>query len=669
MNSPDHSDEFGKVAPIPRISLQAFCETSELAQVINEASMDRRMDKAHVKVQMGGGAAAVEAYRSAPTPNLIVIETLADRSELIAHLEELAEFCDAGTRVVVIGRVNDIILYRDLMGRGVSEYLVGPVSVLEFIRSVSHLYAQDGADAIGRVIAFVGAKGGVGSSTVAHNVGWSIARDLEIETVIVDMDLAYGTAGLDFNQDPPQGIADAVFAPDRIDANMIDRLLSKCSDHLSLLAASATLDRVYDFDDTAFDAIFDILRSSVPCIIVDVPHVWTSWSKRVLTAADDVVVVASPDLANLRNAKSLLDVLRASRPNDHKPRLVMNNVGVLKRPEIGIAEFAKAVAQHLGTEHTELYLEPAEALALIPRLPEMYDEPFSDSSQLPTYLVAQLARQQVTVSLSGDAGDELFCGYPRYFDAVNVWERVSNVPNPIRRVAATGLGVMENVAELGAGQSDFLAKLKFHAGEWEQQLAAASPELIYHRLVSRWENPAAVVLKGQEPLTALTDQHQWAQVPSIPEQLMHVDAISYLPDDILVKVDRATMAVSLESRVPLLDHRIVEFAWRVPMSLKLREGKTKWLLRQVLYRYVPQELIERPKSGFAIPVAAWLRGPLRDWAESLLDEKRLREEGYFNAALVRAKWQEVLTDSQIGWRNAADQIWTVLMFQAWLTKS
>lgn len=343
MNSPDHSDEFGKVAPIPRISLQAFCETSELAQVINEASMDRRMDKAHVKVQMGGGAAAVEAYRSAPTPNLIVIETLADRSELIAHLEELAEFCDAGTRVVVIGRVNDIILYRDLMGRGVSEYLVGPVSVLEFIRSVSHLYAQDGADAIGRVIAFVGAKGGVGASTICHNVAWSIARDLDAETVIVDLDLAFGTGGLDFNQDPPQGVAEAVFAPDRIDAGLVDRLLSRCSDKLSLLAASATLDRVYDFNETTFDILIDILRASTPYVILDVPHMWTSWSRRLLIGADDVVIVAEPDLANLRNVKSMVDTLRVARPNDSRPKLVMNSVGVLKRPEIGIAEFAKAV--------------------------------------------------------------------------------------------------------------------------------------------------------------------------------------------------------------------------------------------------------------------------------------------------------------------------------------
>lgn len=341
--SPARAPEHEQIAAIPRISMQVFCETSDLAAVVSDAAGDRRMDKAHVKVHMGGAPAAIEAYRTAPTPNLIVLEVGPDRSKLHSDLDDLAQFCDAGTKVVIVGRTNDIALYRELMARGISEYLVMPLDVLDFIRAVSALYSGDGAEPLGRVIAFVGAKGGVGASTVAHNVGWSIARDLEIETVIMDMDLAYGTAGLDFNQDPPQGIADAVFAPDRIDANMIDRLLSKCSDHLSLLAASATLDRIYDFEETAFDAIFDILRSSVPCIIVDVPHVWTAWSKRVLTSADDVVVVASPDLANLRNAKSLLDVLRASRPNDHKPRLVMNNVGVLKRPEIELKDFTKAV--------------------------------------------------------------------------------------------------------------------------------------------------------------------------------------------------------------------------------------------------------------------------------------------------------------------------------------
>jgi pilus assembly protein CpaE len=335
--------EHVQIAPVPRISMQAFCETPELATIISEAASDRRMGKAHVKVHMGGAPAAIEAYRGAPTPNLILLEVGPDRGKLHSDLDELAQFCDAGTKVIIVGRTNDIALYRELMSRGISEYLVLPFGVLDFVRSVSALYNGEGAEPLGRVLAFVGAKGGVGASTVAHNVAWSISRDLQIQTCIVDMDLAYGTAGLDFNQDPPQGISDAVFAPDRVDANMIDRLLSKCTDHLSILAASATLDRVYDFEESAFDVIFDTLRANTPCIVIDVPHVWTAWAKRVLTAADDVVVVASPDLANLRNAKSLLDVLRAARPNDHKPRLVLNNVGVLKRPEIEVNDFAKAV--------------------------------------------------------------------------------------------------------------------------------------------------------------------------------------------------------------------------------------------------------------------------------------------------------------------------------------
>ena len=332
-----------QIAPLPRISMQAFCETPELAAIVSDAAGDRRMDKAHVKVHMGGAPAAIEAYRSAPTPNLILLEVGPDRSKIHGDLDELAQFCDAGTKVIVVGRTNDIALYRELMARGISEYLVLPFGVLDFVRNISQLYTGEGSEPLGRVLAFVGAKGGVGSSTVAHNVAWSIAREYQVQTVIVDMDLAYGTAGLDFNQDPPQGIADAVFAPDRLDANMIDRRLSKCSDHLSMLAASATLDRVYDFEENAFDMIFDILRASVPCIVLDVPHVWSAWTKRVLTAADDVVVVATPDLANLRNAKGLLDVLRAARPNDHKPRLVLNNVGMQKRPEIELADFASAV--------------------------------------------------------------------------------------------------------------------------------------------------------------------------------------------------------------------------------------------------------------------------------------------------------------------------------------
>ncbi|MDE2579505.1 MAG: AAA family ATPase [Hyphomicrobiales bacterium] len=331
------------LAPVPRISLQAFCESPELASTISEAASDRRMDKAHVKVHMGGAPAAIEAFRNSPTPNVIVLEADENPEALYNQLEELSHFCDSGTKVMIVGAHNDIALYRSLMSRGVSDYLVMPLSVLDFIGSVSRLYAHESGDSLGRIIAFVGAKGGVGSSTLAHNVAWSIARSYEMQTVIVDLDLPFGTAGLDFNQDPPQGVADAVYAPDRVDANMLDRLLTKCSDHLSLLAAPATLEKTADFSEGAFDVVFDVLRQSVPCIIADVPHLWTDWSKRLLTIADEVVVVASPDLANLRNAKSMLDLLRAARPNDHLPRLIINGSGVQKRPEIEIAEFAKAV--------------------------------------------------------------------------------------------------------------------------------------------------------------------------------------------------------------------------------------------------------------------------------------------------------------------------------------
>ena len=341
--APDTEGERERIAPVPRISLQAFCETAELAAIINDSCTDRRMDKAHAKVHMGGATAAVEAFRNAPTPNVIVLESTADRADLIGHLDSLSEFCDAGTKVIVAGRVNDITLFRELMSRGVSEYLVMPFGVLDFIRAVSALYTNEGADPLGRIIAVTGAKGGVGASTIAHNVAWSIARSFETQTIIADLDFAFGTTGLDFNQDPPQGIAEAVFAPERLDTNLVDRLLSKCSDRLSILAAPATVDRAYDLHENAFDALIDILRASVPCVILDVPHAWTSWARRVLVNADELVVVAGPDLANLRNAKSLMDILRAARPNDAKPKLVINFIGMPKRPEISIKDFAKAV--------------------------------------------------------------------------------------------------------------------------------------------------------------------------------------------------------------------------------------------------------------------------------------------------------------------------------------
>ncbi len=330
------------IAPAPRVSVQAFCETVETAAAVQSAGEDRRLGKAHLKIQMGGMAAAVEAYRSAPTPNVIVLETDA-RVDILAGLDHLATVCDPGTRVVVIGRVNDVALYRELVRRGVSDYVIAPVTTIDVVRSICNLFSAPEAKSVGRIIAVVGAKGGVGASTIAHNVAWAIARDLAMDSVVADLDLAFGTAGLDYNQDPPQGIADAVFSPDRIDTAFVDRLLSKCTDHLSLLAAPATLDRVYDFGTEAFDAIFDTLRTTMPCIVLDVPHQWSGWTRRALVSADDILIVAAPDLANLRNTKNIFDLLKASRPNDRKPLYCLNQVGIPKRPEINAGEFAKAI--------------------------------------------------------------------------------------------------------------------------------------------------------------------------------------------------------------------------------------------------------------------------------------------------------------------------------------
>ncbi|HWK96352.1 MAG TPA: CpaE family protein [Pseudolabrys sp.] len=335
------SDEH--IAPAPRVSVQAFCDTVETAAAVQSASEDRRLVKAHVKIQMGGAAAAVEAYRMSPTPNVIIIEAEGRGDAILTRLDQLAEVCDAGTRVIVVGRINDVTLYRELTRRGVSDYLIAPVSTLDIVRAICGLFHSPEAKPVGRIIAVVGAKGGVGASTVAHNIGWAIARDLNLDSVVTDLDLAFGTAGLDYNQDPPQGIADAVFSPDRIDTAFVDRLLSKCTDHLSLLAAPATLDRVYDFGAEAFDAILDSMRASIPCVVLDVPHIWSGWTRRLLISADEILIVAGPDLANLRNAKNLVDLLRAARPNDHPPHYCLNQIGVPKRPEIAPADFAKAL--------------------------------------------------------------------------------------------------------------------------------------------------------------------------------------------------------------------------------------------------------------------------------------------------------------------------------------
>jgi pilus assembly protein CpaE len=346
------------IAPAPRVSVQAFCDTVETAAAVQAAGEDRRLAKAHVKIQMGGIGAATEVYRTSPTPNVILIETETRTDEILRGLDQLAEVCDEGTRVIVVGKVNDVLLYRGLTRRGVSEYLIGPINPIDVVRAICGLFSAPDAKPVGRIIAIVGAKGGGGASTVAHNIAWSIGRDLLLDTVIADLDLAFGTGGLDYNQDPPQGIADAVFSPDRVDTAFIDRLLSKCADHLNLLAAPAALDRVYDFGAEAFDSTLDSLRTSVPCVVLDVPHQWVSWTKRILSGADEILVVAGPDLANLRNTKSMIDLLRTARPNDRPPQYCLNQVGVPKRPEISTADFAKALG--------------SEPLAVIPFEPQLF---------------------------------------------------------------------------------------------------------------------------------------------------------------------------------------------------------------------------------------------------------------------------------------------------------
>jgi len=327
--------------PVPRISIQAFCETESVANPIERAAEDRRLAKAHLKVHMGGIATAIEFYQSAPTPNLIIMESRREPRQLMEALEQLAEVCDPSTKVVIIGHYNDISLYRELIRSGVSEYIVAPISMVDIVGVISSIFVDPEAAPIGRSIAFIGAKGGVGSSTIAHNVGWTMSRLFGSEVVVADMDLAFGTANINFDQDPAQGIAEAVFAPERIDEVYLDRLLAQCAEHLSLLAAPSTLDRVYDFEPDAFAQIIDTAQRTAPALILDVPHIWTGWSRNTLAQADEVIITATPELANLRNTKNLMDMLKKLRPNDGPPRLVINQVGVPKRPEISVKDFAE----------------------------------------------------------------------------------------------------------------------------------------------------------------------------------------------------------------------------------------------------------------------------------------------------------------------------------------
>ena len=332
-----------RARPIPRVSIQAFCEHPATAEIIQIAAEDRRLAKAHVSVHMGGVEAAVAHYQQNPTPNLIIIESSLPRDHILAELDRLAENCDPGTKVLIIGHANDVMLYRELLKRGVSEYLVEPVVPLQLMEAISNLYNNPETEPVGHVYAFIGAKGGVGSSTVCHNAAWSLSEMLKVDVVIADLDLAFGTTGLDFNQDPMQGIADALSSPDRLDEVLLDRLLTKCSEHLSIFPAPVVLDRDYDISVEGCDQVIDVVRQNVPYVIVDLPHTWTAWVKHSLLQADEVIITAAPDLANLRNAKNIVDLLQQVRRNDAKPRLVMNMVNMPKRPEISVKEFESAI--------------------------------------------------------------------------------------------------------------------------------------------------------------------------------------------------------------------------------------------------------------------------------------------------------------------------------------
>jgi pilus assembly protein CpaE len=345
LQAPD-SDAFGAAPherPVPRISIQAFCEFPDTGAALQRAAADRRLAKAHVTVQLGGLQAAVDHHSGGVAPNLLIVETRLQGKAAVEEIDRLAEVCDPSTKVIVVGRVNDVELYRELMRRGVSEYMVAPLNPLHLIEVISGLYLNPDAAPIGKVVAFVGARGGVGSSTLAHNVGWCIAERLHVNTAIVDLDLAFGTTGLDFNEEPGQGVADALQAPERLDDVLLERLLLKSGEHLSLFTAPATIERTLDADVAAYEAVIDAVRQMTPCVIVDLPHIWTPWVKQTLLGADDIAVVATPDLASLRNAKGIIDMLKQARPNDAPPKLVLNQVGVPKRPEIPVKDFAETM--------------------------------------------------------------------------------------------------------------------------------------------------------------------------------------------------------------------------------------------------------------------------------------------------------------------------------------
>ncbi len=331
------------VALIPRINIGIFCDNQNTAQAMQTASADRRMARAHVSIQLGGIAQAVQTYRGESTPNVVIVESHGDRAKIMAELAEFAEVCQPTTKVIVIGHVNDIILYRELMKNGVSDYVVAPINPVSFIETLAALYNDPKAAPLGKIIAFVGSKGGVGSSTIAHNIAYATSQNLNIETILTDLDLSFGTAALNFNQDASGSIYEALSAPDRVDSTLVDRLMSKLGNKLSLLNGPGSVEKDMNIEAHSVETVLNVVRHAAPLIVVDVPNMWAPWVKYTLMNADEIVITATPELPSLRNAKNLVDLLKVGRPNDRQPRLVLNQVGVPKRPEIPAADFSKAL--------------------------------------------------------------------------------------------------------------------------------------------------------------------------------------------------------------------------------------------------------------------------------------------------------------------------------------
>ncbi|WP_046862471.1 AAA family ATPase [Microvirga massiliensis] len=328
---------------VPRIIIEAFYESPAVAQAIEAAAGDRAMARASLSLHPGGIPAATEHFRQSNTPSLIIVESRAEGASLLHELDGLAAVCDDRTKVLVLGSTNDISLYREVIKRGVSEYMLTPFDPLSLIATIAGIFSDASSAKLGRVYAFIGAKGGVGSSTIAHNTGWTIASSFGVDVLLADMDLPFGTGSLDFNQDTNQGIAEAIHDAGRLDEMLLDRLVTKCDNHFSLLAAPVALDRDYDLAETAFEPLLDVAQASFPFVILDIPHLWSGWAKRALASADEVVITAAPDLANLRNAKNIVAFLKQTRPNDPPPKLILNQVGLPKRPEIKPREFVGAI--------------------------------------------------------------------------------------------------------------------------------------------------------------------------------------------------------------------------------------------------------------------------------------------------------------------------------------